>query len=204
MGADDTRYVVHPGTGCWEWRGYADRNGYGRIYDPTRPNGKKTQWAHRVFFERHNGPIPDGHDIDHVCQNTICVNPAHLEAVTRAEHVARTMQRLGKDERHRLAAQLRSMGLKYSEIAEALQFAGREPAHRAVQTAITKGLVSAEDIPKPTRLTEEEREDIRDLYALGVPQIELAAWYRVDNSFISRTCNHLDTRKQRRERGQVA
>lgn len=204
MGADNNRYLVHLVTGCWEWQGYVDRNGYGRIYDPARPKGRKTQWVHRVFFERHNGAIPEGHEIDHVCENTICVNPEHLEAVTRAEHVTRTMQRLGKDDRHLLAARLRSIGLKYSEIAEALKYAGREPAHRAVQTAIAKGLVSADDVPKLNRLTEEEREDIRDLYALGVPQIELAAWYRVDNSFISRTCNHLDTRKQRREKGQVA
>jgi hypothetical protein len=38
--------------------------------------------AHRVSYEMYKGPIPDGLQIDHLCRVTICVNPAHLEAVT--------------------------------------------------------------------------------------------------------------------------
>lgn len=195
------QYRVNSDTDCWEWTGYVDRNGYARAYDSTRPCGKRTDWAHRVSFEHHKGPIPDRHEVDHTCQNITCVNPDHLDAVTKAEHVARTMRRLGKDDLHRNAALLRSSGLKYSEIAEALRYTGSAAAHAAVMSAIKKGLVSADDVPKPVRLTDDERDDIRDLYALGIPQLEIAAWYRIDGSAVSRICNRLETRAARSARG---
>jgi hypothetical protein len=201
---DLSRYVVDPVTSCWEWQGYADSNGYGRVYDDSRPRGQRTLWAHRASFEYHKGPIPLNHEIDHTCQNTICINPDHLDAVTNVEHAARTWRRLGKDDRHKAAAILRSSGLSYAEIAETLKYSGRESAHQAVQRAIDKGLVGADDVPKPVKLTEEEREDVRALYALGVPQTELGAWYGIDSSAISRICNHLDSKEARRVKGMAA
>ncbi len=41
------------------------------------------------MYERHVGPIPDGLDIDHLCLNTVCCNPTHLEPVTRDENSRR-------------------------------------------------------------------------------------------------------------------
>lgn len=199
-----SRHSVNSLTQCWEWTGYVDRNGYARAYDPARPRGRRTDWAHRVSYEHYKGSIPSGHEIDHTCQNTICVNPDHLDAVSKAEHVARTMRRLGKDDLHQTAALLRSSGLKYREIADALKFAGKEGARQAVQAAIDKGLVDPESVPRPIRLTDEERNDVRDLYAAGVPQTEIAAWYRIDDSAVSRICNRLETKAQRRARGLVA
>jgi hypothetical protein len=197
-------YRIDPDTDCWEWQGYVDRNGYGRIYDRTRPKNRRTDWVHRVFYERHKGPIPERHEIDHTCQNTICVNPDHLDAVTKAEHVARTYQRLGKDRRHEAAAALRATGLTYGEIADALEFATKTGAHLAVRRAIDKGLVDPASLPVAIRLTDSEREDVRDLYALGVPQTELAAWYGIDSSAVSRICNHLNTKAARRAKGLAA
>jgi hypothetical protein len=45
--------------------------------------------AHRLVYESLVGPIPDGFHIDHLCRNTRCVCPWHLEPVTPAENVRR-------------------------------------------------------------------------------------------------------------------
>jgi hypothetical protein len=76
-------YVVDAGSGCWVWQG-ALSSGYGSM----RADGR-TRPAHRVFYERHLGAIPKGLDLDHLCRNKACVNPAHLEPVTRRENVWR-------------------------------------------------------------------------------------------------------------------
>lgn len=75
---------VIPTDGCWHWTGYLSDQGYGRLWD-----GKAVQYAHRLSFEMFRGQIPDGLDLDHLCRNRGCVNPAHLEPVTRRENVSR-------------------------------------------------------------------------------------------------------------------
>ena len=45
--------------------------------------------AHRVSYYLLVGNIPEGLELDHLCRNTSCVNPAHLEAVTRNENMLR-------------------------------------------------------------------------------------------------------------------
>ena len=67
-------------SGCWEWTGYANRTtGYGIV--------SRNELAHRVAYAVFVGPIPDGHQIHHACENRLCVNPEHLRAVTSLEHI---------------------------------------------------------------------------------------------------------------------
>lgn len=76
-------YVID-GNGCWEWIGGKHPRGYGSWYI-----GGKTYRAHTVLYEREYGPIPAGMELDHLCRNTSCVNPAHLEAVPHRVNVLR-------------------------------------------------------------------------------------------------------------------
>lgn len=70
---------------CWEWQAAKTDQGYGRLLPSTYGTSK----AHRFAYERLRGPIPGGLVIDHLCRNTSCVNPAHLEPVTRHENTLR-------------------------------------------------------------------------------------------------------------------
>jgi len=69
--------------GCWNYTGARNPKGYGRILQGT---------AHRYFYEKLVGAIPDGLHIDHLCMNTSCVNPEHLEPVTNEENARRRSQ----------------------------------------------------------------------------------------------------------------
>lgn len=74
-------YVIDADSGCWVWQRRAEVRGYGSMRDAGR-----TRLAHRVFYERHIGPIPPGMQIDHVCRNPKCVNPSHLRLATDAQN----------------------------------------------------------------------------------------------------------------------
>lgn len=70
--------------GCWLWQGWINPGGYGRALF-NRYSGQ----AHRLSYEIHVGPIPEGLTLDHLCRVRHCVNPAHLEPVTHRENVRR-------------------------------------------------------------------------------------------------------------------
>jgi hypothetical protein len=70
-------------TGCWLWKGGTNHGGYGLFYT------NKMRPVHRVSYEHWNGPIPKDLQIDHLCRNPSCVNPAHLEAVTQKVNIRR-------------------------------------------------------------------------------------------------------------------
>lgn len=81
---------VDPDTGCWQWQKYTDREGYGYT---TGWTGQKVR-AHRLAYELFRGPIGAGLVTDHLCENTSCINPWHLELVTNAENMRRRSLRM--------------------------------------------------------------------------------------------------------------
>lgn len=68
---------------CWVYRTVAQRGyGYGRI-TVQREFQRWSEGAHRIAYRLLVGEIPTGLDLDHLCRNPPCVNPWHLEPVTR-------------------------------------------------------------------------------------------------------------------------
>src|SRR5690349_955039 len=65
--------LVTTATGCREWTGSRNDHGYGQL----RVNGRLVK-AHRFAWELANGPIPQGSDVMHGCDNPPCCNPEHL------------------------------------------------------------------------------------------------------------------------------
>ena len=71
-------------TPCQEWTGAISTEGYGTI-----GGGSDKRYAHRVAVTESGREIPPGYQVDHLCRNRRCVNPAHLEVVTQRENIAR-------------------------------------------------------------------------------------------------------------------
>lgn len=88
---------------CWLWTGskMQSRNGsrYGRIGEGGKYG--RALYVHRVMHEIAIGPIPTGYEVDHLCRNTLCCNPGHLEAVppflNNARSSSPTSQNMRKD-----------------------------------------------------------------------------------------------------------
>jgi HNH endonuclease len=74
------KYVVTK-TGCWEWKGARQQDGYG-VFEQVP--------AHRWSYITFRGAIPAGLQIHHRCENPSCVNPMHLEVCTARENTLKS------------------------------------------------------------------------------------------------------------------
>lgn len=77
--------------GCWEWTGATNGYGYGLVFIRGR-----RYYTHRLAYQLAEGSIPLGLVVDHLCENPICFNPIHLEAVTHQENIRRASKVGGK------------------------------------------------------------------------------------------------------------
>jgi hypothetical protein len=64
---------------CWEWLGGKLNNGYGNYCN---------RLVHRLAYHERVGPIPEGLEVQHTCNNRVCCNPKHLEVGTHKENMA--------------------------------------------------------------------------------------------------------------------
>jgi hypothetical protein len=98
------RYEVDSERGCWNWKMATGIPSGKYIRGYLRVN-KKDYIAHRWIYEQYKGKIPEGHDLHHKCENTLCVNPDHMEPKLESEHIR--FHRLGE---------IRSMDQKMNSI----------------------------------------------------------------------------------------
>lgn len=69
---------------CWTWKMNKTAVGYGL---------KGSMLAHKYWWQRINGSVPQGMELDHLCSNRGCIRPDHLEPVTRSENMLRAFAR---------------------------------------------------------------------------------------------------------------
>lgn len=123
---------------CVLWTGRKDEKGYGRI----GYKGRKNQRAHRVAWQMHRGPIPEGVCVLHRCDTPSCVNVNHLFLGTQIDNIA---------DRH------------------------------------AKGRTVAP--PSRRKFTREQVAAMREAYAAGVTQQEIADHFGVSRGNVSKIVN---------------
>lgn len=128
--ADTNR--LHPEM-CWPWIGAGKGNGYG--HTSRGP-------AHRVSYELFVGPVPEGMDVCHRCDNRACVNPDHLFVGTRAENMA-DMKAKGRGaggcRKHLREHQVQEVRRRLSAGVPQADIARTMNIHRSTVSAIKQG-----------------------------------------------------------------
>lgn len=90
-----SRFEPELNSGCWLWTGGTDRYGYGTQWIDGR-----VVYAHRLSYQHHHGPIPDGFVVRHKCDTPACINPDHLLTGTPMDNVMDMFAR-GRSRWHR-------------------------------------------------------------------------------------------------------
>ena len=79
------KIIIDQETGCCIWTGsHVGKVGYGYFWSKSG-----SCRAHKFCYESIIGPVPKGMELDHLCRNTLCVLPYHLEPVSHLENVRR-------------------------------------------------------------------------------------------------------------------
>jgi hypothetical protein len=117
-------------SGCWIWLGSGTHDGYGQ----TKINRKQV-YAHRASYAANSRELMSGYEIDHLCSNRGCVNPAHLEQVTHTENVRRGRRADSRGEKNPAAVltaddvrQIRTIGRSMTLVEIAKKFGVSFPA----------------------------------------------------------------------------
>jgi len=144
---------------CWLWTASGVPKGYGVIFYQG-----KQQYAHRVSYLLHVGPIPEGMQVLHSCDVPRCVNPEHLSIGTALDN-SRNMLSKG---RHRTAPAC-----------------GDKNGARLHPEKMARG----ESHPH-AKLTAAAVADIRARYSAGEKQVAIAAHFKIRQCHVSSIVRH--------------
>ena len=153
--------IVVRESGCHEWTGCVEKDGYGRIAIEAirKEDGKISvvkMRANRLAYELAYGPIPDGMLVCHTCDNRRCVNPEHLFLGTPADNSA-------------------DMARK-----------GRAASGERNGNSRSKGNAATGERNGNSKLTDKERVMIENLKESGMLQREVAEMFGVSKGNIGR------------------
>jgi hypothetical protein len=121
LGLFPDRVMPEPNSGCWIWTGSVipskGTNGYATL------NLDGPIFGHRFSYEISCGEIADGKYVMHKCDNSLCVNPHHLEVGSQSKNISDAYRRgrLKYGEKHAKAK------LTSEAVAEILSISGRAP-----------------------------------------------------------------------------
>jgi hypothetical protein len=127
---------------CWPWLGCKHKSGYGRI--SAGGYGGRMLDTHRVSWELHNGPIPEGEGyhgtcVLHRCDNRPCCNPNHLFLGTNDDNMA---DMVAKGRAHSLRGEANGNSkLTAAQVAEIRSATGAQ-SRIAARFGISQALVS--------------------------------------------------------------
>ena len=84
--------------------GHRNKDGYVRVLDAPRWLGGRLTMLHRMEWEKTNGPVPSGHNINHLCKNRECANVNHMEVLTMSAHATKDNGMRYKEREDRIVA----------------------------------------------------------------------------------------------------